>query len=336
MPRHGRSLLAAALVAAFAACRRLRLKARRQSLRPIRGGSAASSTRSTRARFRTANGDGVGDLEGIRQRLDHLAWLGVDAIWLSPIFPSPMADFGYDVADYCDIDPLFGTLADFDAPARRRARARPSRHARLGAQPHLGPASLVRRVAHVARQPEARLVHLARSRTATADRPTTGSAVFGGRAWTLDEATGQYYFHAFLKEQPDLNWRNPGGARGHARRAALLARPRRRRLPHRRDLTASRRTPSCATIPPNPDFRPDSCRRPRSLTHTTDQPDIHAICARMRQCSTSYAERVLDRRDPGSARPARAPITARRRRAALAFNFQLFDAAVGGADARAI
>jgi alpha-glucosidase len=64
--------------------------------------------------FQDANGDGVGDLEGIRQRLDHLAWLGVDAIWLSPCFPSPMADFGYDVADYCDIDPLFGTLADFD------------------------------------------------------------------------------------------------------------------------------------------------------------------------------------------------------------------------------
>ncbi len=64
--------------------------------------------------FMDANGDGVGDLEGIRQRLDHLVWLGVDAVWLSPIFPSPMADFGYDVADYCDIDRLFGSLADFE------------------------------------------------------------------------------------------------------------------------------------------------------------------------------------------------------------------------------
>src|SRR5215831_8921063 len=62
-----------------------------------------------------SNGDGVGDLEGIRRHLDHLVWLGVDAIWLSPFFPSPMADFGYDVSDYCDVDPLFGTLADFDA-----------------------------------------------------------------------------------------------------------------------------------------------------------------------------------------------------------------------------
>jgi alpha-glucosidase len=65
--------------------------------------------------FQDADGDGVGDIEGIGQRLDHLVELGVDALWLSPVFPSPMADFGYDVADYCDIDPLFGSLADFDA-----------------------------------------------------------------------------------------------------------------------------------------------------------------------------------------------------------------------------
>ena len=65
--------------------------------------------------FQDSNGDGVGDLRGIAERLDYLAWLGVDAIWLSPIFPSPMADFGYDVSDYCDVHPLFGTLADLDA-----------------------------------------------------------------------------------------------------------------------------------------------------------------------------------------------------------------------------
>src|SRR5947209_7435242 len=65
--------------------------------------------------FQDSNGDGVGDLRGLRQRLDHLEWLGVDAVWLSPIFPSPMADFGYDVADYTDVEPVFGTLADFDA-----------------------------------------------------------------------------------------------------------------------------------------------------------------------------------------------------------------------------
>ncbi len=80
-----------------------------------RGGSAASSTRSIRARSRTATATASATCAGIRRRLDYLHWLGVDAIWISPIYPSPMADFGYDVADYCDVDPLFGTLADFDA-----------------------------------------------------------------------------------------------------------------------------------------------------------------------------------------------------------------------------
>ena len=73
--------------------------------------------------FQDSNGDGVGDLKGIRQRLDYLVWLGVDAIWISPIYPSPMADFGYDVSDYCGIDPLFGSLADFDALVPMRTRA---------------------------------------------------------------------------------------------------------------------------------------------------------------------------------------------------------------------
>ena len=75
--------------------------------------------------FQDTNGDGVGDLAGIIARLDYLVDLGVDAIWISPIYPSPMADFGYDVADYCDIDPIFGTLADLDPPDRRRPRTRP-------------------------------------------------------------------------------------------------------------------------------------------------------------------------------------------------------------------
>ncbi len=74
--------------------------------------------------FQDSNGDGVGDLTGIRQRLDYLVWLGINAVWISPFYPSPMADFGYDVADYCDVDPLFGSLADFDALVARRARAR--------------------------------------------------------------------------------------------------------------------------------------------------------------------------------------------------------------------
>jgi len=73
--------------------------------------------------FQDSNGDGVGDLNGIRQRLSYLTWLGIDAIWISPIYPSPMADFGYDITDYCNIDPVFGTIADFDALLREGASA---------------------------------------------------------------------------------------------------------------------------------------------------------------------------------------------------------------------
>ena len=78
------------------------------------GGARPSSTRSTRDHSLDTNGDGIGDLPGIERRLDHLSWLGIDAVWISPFYRSPMADFGYDVSDYCDVDPLFGTLADAD------------------------------------------------------------------------------------------------------------------------------------------------------------------------------------------------------------------------------
>ena len=88
--------------------------------------------------FQDSNGDGIGDLTGIRARLDHLVSLGVDALWLSPIFPSPMADFGYDVADYCDVDPMFGSLADFDSLAAEARGSRAQADPRLRAESHLG------------------------------------------------------------------------------------------------------------------------------------------------------------------------------------------------------
>ena len=95
--------------------------------------------------FQDSNGDGVGDLPGILSRLDHLAALGVDAVWISPIYPSPMADFGYDVSDYTGIDPLFGTLDDFDRLVAAAHARGPEGDPRLRAEPHLRPASLVPR-----------------------------------------------------------------------------------------------------------------------------------------------------------------------------------------------
>jgi len=160
--------------------------------------------------FADSNQDGVGDLQGIRSHLNHLVRLGVDAIWLSPFYRSPMADFGYDVSDYCDVDPLFGTLADFDA---------------LLADAHsVGLRVIVDWVPnHTSdRHPwfeEARrsLDSPKRDFYVWRDPPADGSPpnnwvqtwTDGGPAWTLDDRTDQWYLHLFLPEQPDLNWANP-------------------------------------------------------------------------------------------------------------------------------
>ena len=145
---------------------------------------------------------GVGDLEGIRRRLDHLEWLGVDAVWICPFYPSPMADFGYDVADYCDVDPLFGTLDDFD-------RLVVDAHAR-------GIRVLIDWVPNHTSDRHPWFVESRSSREnpkrhwyVWRDRPNNWRAAFGGDAWTWDEATAQWYLHLFLPEQPDLEWRNP-------------------------------------------------------------------------------------------------------------------------------
>ncbi len=124
--------------------------------------------------FQDSDGDGVGDLAGILRRLPYVKSLGVDAIWLSPIFPSPMADFGYDISDYTGIDPLFGTMADFDALLAAAHDNRAEADPRPRAEPHLKPASLVRREPVLARQSQARLVRLARSGRRWRCRRTTG------------------------------------------------------------------------------------------------------------------------------------------------------------------
>ena len=113
--------------------------------------------------FQDSNGDGIGDLDGIRQRLDYLVWLGVDAIWISPIYPSPMHDFGYDVADYCGIDPVFGSLESFDRLLAEAHAKAAQNHSRLCSEPYVDRASLVSGEPAVARRSKARLVYLARS-----------------------------------------------------------------------------------------------------------------------------------------------------------------------------
>ena len=158
--------------------------------------------------FMDANGDGVGDLAGIRRRLDHLARLGVDAIWLSPCFPSPMADFGYDVADYCNIDPVFGSLADFDA-LLADAHARGIRVVLDWVPAHTSVAHPWFVDSRSCRGSRHRDWYFWRDPRPDGSPPNNWRSVFGGSAWEWDEATGQYYLHSHLVEQPDLDWRNP-------------------------------------------------------------------------------------------------------------------------------
>jgi len=158
--------------------------------------------------FQDSNGDGVGDLPGITSRLEHVASLGVDAIWISPFYTSPMRDFGYDVSDYCDVDPMFGSLADFDA---------------LLARAHeLGIKVLVDQIYAHTSSDHAWFAESRESRDnrrsnwyvwsdakADGSPPNNWQSVFGGPAWTWDARRGQYYLHNFLVSQPQLNLHNP-------------------------------------------------------------------------------------------------------------------------------
>jgi alpha-glucosidase len=144
--------------------------------------------------FADGNGDGVGDLAGIRSRLDYLERLGVDAIWLTPFFPSPGADHGYDVSDYTGVDAQFGTLADFDA---------------LVADAHARGIRVVIDLVPNHTSIEHPWFREHPDYYVWTDEPNNWLSVFGGPAWELDERTGRYYLHLFAPEQPDLDWHNP-------------------------------------------------------------------------------------------------------------------------------
>lgn len=158
--------------------------------------------------FRDSNGDGIGDIPGIIEKLDHLADLGIGFIWLSPIFASPLADNGYDVSDYRAIDPRFGTLADFDW---------------LVAEAGLGGIRIVLdlvpnhtsdehewfRAARADRHSPYRDYYVWRDPAPDGGPPNDLQSTFGGPAWSWDEVAGQFYLHLFNRRQPDLNWHNP-------------------------------------------------------------------------------------------------------------------------------
>jgi alpha-glucosidase len=236
--------------------------------------------------FQDSGGDGIGDLNGILQRLDYLVQLGVDAIWVSPIYPSPMADFGYDVSDYCGIDPVFGTLKDFD---------------RLLAEVHRRGLKMI--LDFVPNHTSDRHPWFLESRSSRdnpkrdwylwRDEPNNWMSNFGGSGWQRDEVTRQYYYHSFLKEQPDLNWRNPP-----VRKAMYDV----LRFWLERGVDGFRVDVMWLMIkdnqyrdnPPNPGYKPGDSDGHRFLTiYNSNQPEVHEIVAEMRAVVDAYPERVL-------------------------------------------
>ena len=242
--------------------------------------------------FLDTNGDGVGDLKGIIERLDYLAWLQVDAIWISPIYPSPMADFGYDITNYCDIAPVFGKFACFmrllDEAHRRTIKVI------LDLVPnHTSDRHPWFVDSRASRTSSKRTWYIWRDAKADHAPPNNWMSNFGGSAWEWDERTGQYYYHAFLKEQPDLNWRNPQV------RAALYSVMR-----FWLDLGVDGfridvlwhliKDAAFRDNPANPAYAPGQPDINRYLQiYSADQPEIAEVVTEMRAVVEAYRDRVL-------------------------------------------
>jgi alpha-glucosidase len=242
--------------------------------------------------FQDSDGDGVGDLKGIERRLDYLQALGIDAIWISPICPSPMADFGYDVADYCDVDPLFGSLDDFDRMLAE-AHGRGIRVILDFVPNHSSDRHPWFLESRSSRTNAKRNWYIWRDPAPGGGPPNNWISDFGGSAWEWNETTAQYYYHAFLKEQPDLNWRNP-----ELRREMLAA----LRFWLDRGVDGFRidvlwhmiKAADFPDNPTNPDYHPSLGEMHKVMQlHSTDQPEVHEIAAEMRRLADSYGDRVL-------------------------------------------
>jgi alpha-glucosidase len=240
--------------------------------------------------FQDANGDGIGDLRGILQRLDYLAGLGIKAVWIAPFYPSPMADFGYDIADYCDVDRIFGNLADFD----QLLQAIHERGLKLildFVPNHTSDQHPWFRESRSSLVNPKRDWYLWRDPAADGGPPNNWLSNFGGSAWTKDGS--QYYYHSFLKQQPDVNWRN-----AELRKAMFNV----LRFWLERGVDGFRVDVMWMLIkddqfrdnPVNPASTPESPASQRLLPlYNTNRPEVHTIVADMRAVLDSYGDRLL-------------------------------------------
>lgn len=242
--------------------------------------------------FQDSDGDGIGDLDGIRVRLDYLVWLGIDAIWISPIYPSPMRDFGYDITDHCGIDPLFGSLAQFDALVAE-AHARGLKLVLDLVPNHTSSSHPWFLASRSSRSDPKRGWYIWRDPAPDGGAPSNWVSHFGGSAWTWDHATGQYYYHAYLADQPDLDWRNPEV------RAAMHAVM---RFWLRRGVDGFRidviwhliKDAALRDNPPNPAWTPRDPEIERLLpVHSADRPEVHDVIRELRHVAEEFGDRVL-------------------------------------------
>ncbi|MEQ5789246.1 DUF3459 domain-containing protein [Erythrobacter sp. NFXS35] len=236
--------------------------------------------------------DGVGDLGGIRARLGQLAALGIDAVWLSPIFASPMCDFGYDIADYRAIDPLFGTMEDFDA-LLDEAHGHGLKLLLDFVPNHTSDQHSWFAESRASRDNPKRDWYIWKDPAPDGGPPNNWISNFGGSAWQFDERTGQYYYHAFLASQPDLNWRNP------ELRSAMFDVL---RFWLDKGVDGFRvdviwhliKDEQFRDNPPNPGYRPGQPEIERNLQiHSADQPGIHDLIEEMRGVIEEYDDRLL-------------------------------------------
>ncbi len=248
--------------------------------------------------FMDSDGDGIGDLCGIRSRLDYLQWLGVNTVWLSPIYPSPMADYGYDVADFTNIDPRFGALSDFDA-LLADVHARRMKLLLDFVPNHTSDRHPWFVESRSSRENAKRDWYIWRDgRTdgvgaGEALPPNNWLSNFGGSAWEWHEATRQFYYHAFLKEQPDLNWRNP---QVEAAMFDVL------RFWLARGVDGFRvdvlwhliKDEQFRDNPPNPAYQPGmSPYRSLLASFSADRPEIHGLITRMRRVLSEFGDRLM-------------------------------------------
>ncbi len=242
--------------------------------------------------YQDSNGDGIGDLEGIRRRLDFLVSLGIDAVWLSPIYPSPMADFGYDISNYTDIDPIFGAMQDFDRLLEEIKR----RDLKLildYVPNHTSSHHPWFEESRSSRHSPKRDWYLWRDPSPDGSPPNNWLSNFGGPAWQWDFLTGQYYYHSFLKEQPDLNWRNP---------AVVEAMHDVLRFWLRKGVDGFRidvlwmliKDDQWRDNPANPQFKPGQPAFNNQIPlYTTDRPEVQAIVSGLREVTNEFEDRVL-------------------------------------------